>query len=48
MEISDKVLIASGLKEDPNAPVVEDVAEADAASEAGAFSEADDQPISLD
>ena len=26
MEISDKVLIASGLKEDPNAPVVEDVA----------------------
>ena len=48
MEISDKVLIASGLKEDPNAPVVEDVAEADAAAEAGAFSEADDQPISLD
>jgi len=48
MEISDKVLIASGLKEDPNAPVVEDVAEADAASESGAFSEADDQPISLD
>ena len=44
MEISDKVLIASGLKEDPNAPVVEDVAEA----EAEAFSKADEEPISLD
>jgi len=43
MEISDKVLISSGLKEDPNAaPVVEDVADAEA------FSEADDEPISLD
>jgi recombination protein RecA len=44
MEISDKVLIASGLKEDPNAPVVEDIAE----DEASAFTEADDAPISLD
>ncbi len=40
MEISDKVLIASGLKEDPNAPVVDDVAEA--------FTDADEQPIQLD
>ncbi len=39
VEISDKVLIASGLKEDPNA-VVED--------EADVFTEADEQPISLD
>ncbi len=43
MEISDKVLISSGLKEDPNAPVVEDVADG-----AEAFTEADDAPISLD
>ena len=48
MEISDKVLIASGLKEDPNTPVVEDVAEADTTAGSSAFSEADDQPISLD
>ena len=48
MEISDKVLIASGLKEDPNTPVVEDVAEADATAGSSVFSEADDQPISLD
>jgi recombination protein RecA len=48
MEISDKVLIASGLKEDPNTPVVEEVAEADATAGSSAFSEADDQPISLD
>ena len=41
MEISDKVMIACGLKADPNAPV-----EAD--GEADAFSEADDEPISLD
>ena len=40
MEISDKVLIASGLKEDPNA-------QAEAADDAE-FSEADDEPISLD
>jgi recombination protein RecA len=41
MEISDKVMIACGLKRDPNAPVeVDDSAEQ--------FSEADDEPISLD
>jgi recombination protein RecA len=41
MEISDKVMIACGLKRDPNAPVeVENPVEQ--------FSEADDQPISLD
>jgi len=39
VEISDKVLIASGLKEDPNAPVD---------AEAEEFSDADDEPISLD
>ena len=39
MEISDKVLIASGLKDDPNAPV---------AAESEEFSDADDEPISLD
>ena len=44
MEISDKVLISSGLKEDPNAPVIED----EAADAAGSFTEADDAPISLD
>ena len=43
MEISDKVMIACGLKPDPNAPV-----EAEAEAEADAFSEADDEPISLD
>jgi recombination protein RecA len=43
MEISDKVMIACGLKVDPNAPV-----EADADADADAFSEADDAPISLD
>jgi len=43
MEISDKVMIASGLKPDPNAPV------ADAEpGEGDAFTEADDEPISLD
>ena len=41
MEISDKVMIACGLKADPNAPVEVD-------DEADAFSEADDEPISLD
>jgi recombination protein RecA len=41
MEISDKVMIACGLKRDPNAPV-----EADDSAEQ--FSEADDEPISLD
>lgn len=41
MEISNKVLIASGLMEDPNAPVVvEDVAEA--------FTDADEVPIEID
>jgi len=39
MEISDKVLILSGLKEDPNAPVDETSDE---------FTEADEQPIALD
>ena len=39
MEISDKVLILSGLKEDPNAPAAVDVDE---------FTEADEQPIALD
>ena len=43
MEISDKVLIASGLKEDPNAPVVDD-----AEASEDAFTAADDQPIKLD
>jgi recombination protein RecA len=43
MEISDKVMIACGLKPDPNAPIeVDDVVDDDA------FSEADDEPISLD
>ena len=41
MEISDKVLIASGLKEDPNAP-------ADDAVDDGEWSEADNAPIELD
>ena len=41
MEISDKVMIACGLAVDPNAPV-------ESEAEADAFSEADDQPISLD
>ena len=45
MEISDKVMIASGLKPDPNA-VVEDAA--GIADAADAFSEVDDEPISLD
>jgi recombination protein RecA len=44
MEISDKVLIASGLKEDPNAPVIVDDVEATE----DAFTAADDQPIKLD
>jgi len=41
MEISDKVLIAAGLKksDEPDVPVVADVAEE--------FSEADDAPIDL-
>ncbi len=43
MEISDKVLIAAGLKDDPNAVVeVTDAAEADV------FTDADEQPIALD
>jgi len=41
MEISDKVMIACGLKPDPNAPV-------EGEGEADVFSEADDEPISLD
>ncbi|MGB3737436.1 MAG: recombinase RecA [Ilumatobacter sp.] len=44
MEISDKVLIAAGLKEDPNAVVEVE----DAAAEDDVFSEADEQPIALD
>ncbi len=45
MEISDKVMIACGLKPDPNAPVeVETTADV----EVDAFSERDDEPISLD
>jgi recombination protein RecA len=44
MEISDKVLIASGLKKDPNAPVIVD--DADASEDA--FTAVDDQPIRLD
>ena len=40
MEISDKVLIASGLKADPNAPVEE--------VEVEGFSEADEVPIEID
>ena len=35
MDVSDKVMIAAGLRPDPNAPVED-------------FSEADDEPISLD
>jgi recombination protein RecA len=42
MEISDKVLIAAGLKQDPNATVVE------AGVEAEVFTDVDDLPISLD
>jgi recombination protein RecA len=42
MEISDKVLIASGLKEDPNAAV-------DVVDENGdVFTDADEQPIALE
>ena len=43
MEISDKVLIASGLKDDPNAPADDD----ELAAPEG-FTDADDEPISLD
>ena len=43
MEISDKVMIASGLRPDPNAPIEEAAAEGDEA-----FTEADDEPISLE
>jgi recombination protein RecA len=43
MEVSDKVMIASGLRPDPNAPVEEAAAEGDEA-----FTEADDEPITLD
>ena len=47
MEISDKVLIAAGLKEDPNAVVeVEDAAAA--AADDDVFTDADEQPIALD
>ena len=41
MEISDKVMIACGLKPDPNAPIEE-------TEDVEAFSESDDEPISLD
>ena len=47
MEISDKVLIASGLKADPNAPA-EGGEVAAAEGEADEFSKADDEPITLD
>jgi recombination protein RecA len=43
MDVSDKVMIASGLRPDPNAPVEDAIAEGDEA-----FTEADDEPISLD
>ena len=42
MEISDKVLIQSGLKEDPSALAEEAEVESDV------FTEADEQPIALD
>jgi recombination protein RecA len=42
MEISDKVLIAAGLKPDPSAPA------ADAAATEDVFTEADEAPIALD
>ena len=41
MEISDKVMIAAGLKPDPNAPI-------EPADQADEFTEEHDQPISLD
>jgi recombination protein RecA len=44
MEISDKVMISAGLRPDPNAVV--EAADADEVDDA--FSEADDEPISLD
>ena len=44
MEISDKVLILSGLKDDPNAPADE---AADGAAD-DVFTEVDEQPIALD
>ncbi|MEP6298079.1 MAG: recombinase RecA, partial [Ilumatobacter sp.] len=46
MEISDKVLIAAGLKKDPNA--VEEGVEIDEVEADDVFSEADEQPIALD
>ena len=46
MEISDKVLIAAGLKEDPNAVV--EVEDAAAAADDDVFTDADEQPIALD
>ncbi len=46
MEISDKVLIAAGLKQDPNA--VEDGVEIEDVAADDVFSEADEQPIALD
>ncbi len=44
MEISERVMIAAGLKPDPNAPV--EVTEVTEVTEA--FSDADDQPIEID
>ncbi|MFK8026014.1 MAG: DNA recombination/repair protein RecA, partial [Ilumatobacter sp.] len=44
MEISDKVLIASGLKEDPNAVTEGD----EGIAETDVFTDADEAPISLD
>jgi recombination protein RecA len=43
MDVSDKVMIASGLRPDPNAPV-----DVDGDADAEEFTEADDEPISLD
>jgi recombination protein RecA len=40
MEVTDKVMIASGLRPDPNAPV-------EAPDDVDAFSDADDQPIEI-
>jgi recombination protein RecA len=52
MEISDKVLIASGLKEDPNAAADGEVADGEVADDEAPppdeFSDVDDKPISLD
>ena len=43
MEISDKVMIAAGLRADSDAPV-----DADVITDADAFTEADDEPIDIE